>query len=85
MRNRYYTYDKEYAKRNLESCMTAFQEVISQEFDSILDNDQMEFEEGNRVSFPPQHVLLMETLKKMKQVARLIDEDAYSSLIRQQQ
>jgi hypothetical protein len=45
----------------------------------------MEFEDGNKISFPPQHIVLMETLKKMKQVVKLIDEDAYASLIKQQQ
>jgi hypothetical protein len=85
MRSRYYTYDKDYAKRSLDGCMVALQEIVSQEFDSILDNDQMEFEDGNKISFPPQHIVLMETLKKMKQVIKLIDEDAYASLIRQQQ
>lgn len=84
MRTRYYSYDKDYAKRNLETCMTALQEIVSQEFDTILDNDQMEFEDGNKISFPPQHIVLMETLKKMKQVVKLIDEDAYSSLVRKE-
>lgn len=84
MRTRYYSYDKDYAKRNLEACMTALQEIVSQEFDTILDNDQMEFEDGNKISFPPQHIVLMETLKKMKQVVKLIDEDAYSSLVRKE-
>jgi uncharacterized radical SAM superfamily protein len=80
VRNRYWTYDKDYAKRNLEGLIESLESLAAQELDTIIEQDLMEFEGHNAISIPPSHTALFQALKNARKVYRLIEEGAYPSM-----
>ena len=80
MRNRYWTYDKDYTKRTIEGLIDNLENIAAQELDTIIEQDLMEFEGQNVISIPPAHAVLFQTLKNLKKVYKLLDEGAYPSL-----
>ena len=80
MYGRYWTYDKDYAQRTLESLVKTLGELAGQELTVIVDNELFEFEGANLISLPPAQIVLFEALKNCKKLVKLIEEDALPSL-----
>ena len=80
MRSKYWTYDKDYTKRTMEGLIDNLENIVAQELDVVVEQDLMEFEGPNIISIPPAHAALFQTLKNVRQVYKLIEEGAFTSL-----
>ena len=80
MRSKYWTYDKDYTKRTMEGLIDNLENIVAQELDVVVEQDLMEFEGQNIISIPPSHAVLFQTLKNVRQVYKLIEEGAFTSL-----
>jgi len=77
MRNRFYHMSKELVQGQIQSSLNNFQELLSQELETIFDNDRFSIQEES-IIFPPHVIALLRLIKEAKNIEKMIDEDVFS-------